>query len=162
MRSRLYFMLELGAFVGVVLSALAVTVFIFNFILFCLRLNHQDLLLFEGPGGWLAFLEYFPWMWLFFDVFLLVALLWMLRTFRWGWRIPALYLLGGVFALALLVGLVLDRATPVNDDLFEMRHNLPPPLSTLYEGARYHDIDDTLRHFGIPLPPDVDDLQEMK
>lgn len=156
MRPRVYFVAQVLGLALLSLAALVVTIFLLNFILFSIRLNRQDLLLAEGPGGWAAFIWFFPWGWFALDALLVWALERLLRMFRWGWRTPALYMVGGLVVFALGVGLVLDRATPLNDDLFEMRHELPLLVGSFYEGARHHDIDDTLQSFGIPLPPDGD------
>lgn len=157
MRPRAYFVLQVAALVLVALAALVVSVFIFNFIVFIVRLNHEDLLLGMGLAGWGAFLLFFPWTLLALDVLLILALEWLLRKFSWGYKVPMLYLLAGILALTFLVGAVMDRATPLNDRLWEGRHGLPSPIRVIYQGARHHDVDDTLRQFGIPLPPDEEE-----
>lgn len=156
MRSRAYFIARVAGLVLLSIAALVVTIFLLNFILFSIRLNRQDLLLGAGPSGWAAFVWFFPWGWLALDVLLALALQWLLRTFRWGWRIPALYLFGGLAALSVVLGFAIDRGTMVNDDLFEMRQQLPAPLGAIYGAARHHDIDDALQRLGIPLPLDDD------
>lgn len=157
MRPRLYFTLTVAALVLVSFVVLVISVFIFNFILFSIRLNHQDSLLGFGPRGWGVFLAFFPWTLLLIDIALVLVLETLLRRFRFGYRVPVLYLLGGLVCLTVLTGAVLDRGTAFNDQLFERRHELPPPLENFYVRARHHDIDDSLRGFGIPLPPDIDD-----
>jgi len=157
MRSRMYFVVRVLGLVLVAALVLVVTLFLLNFILFSIRLNRQDMLLAAGPHGWQAFASFFPWEWLALDVLLVLALQWLLRTFRWGWRTPALYVFGGLALLVLAAGFAVDRGTTLNDDLFRMREQLPSPLKEVYIAARHHDIDDTLVQFGIPLPPDTDD-----
>ena len=158
MRPRAYFVLQVAALVFLGLVVLLVSVFIFNFILFSIRINRTDLLLGHGPRGWGAFIRFFPWTLLIIDVALIALLEWLLRQFRFGNKVPVLYLLAGLLLATAVVGLVVDRGTPLNDDLFQMRHGLLPPFGDVYGGVRHHDADDTLRGFGIlPPPPDESD-----
>lgn len=157
MRPRAYFVLQVIALIVVALAALAVSVFLFNFIVFSIRLNRVDTLLGVGPRGWFAFLTFFPWSQLALDVLLVLVLEWLVRKFSWGYKVPTLYLLAGLLALTFVTGAFIDRATPFNDDLWQGRRGLPPPLQIIYVGARHHDIDDTLRQFGILPGPDSDD-----
>jgi hypothetical protein len=158
MRPRAYFVLQVAALVLLGLVVLLVSVFIFNFILFSIRLNHIDMLLGHGPRGWGAFTHFFPWTLFIIDVALIALAEWLMQQFRFGTKVPVLYLLGGLLLMTALVGLVVDRGTPLNDDLFQMRHGLPPPFGDVYGSARHHDADDTLRGFGIPPPSDADDV----
>ncbi len=156
MRPRAYFVLQVAALVLLGFVVLVVSVFIFNFIVFSIRINRVDTLLGFGPRGWGAFVRFFPWMWLIVDVTLVTLLEWLLRQFRFGNKIPVLYLLAGLLCMTVLTGAVVDRATPFNDSLREMHAGLPPPFGDLYGHARHHDIDDVLRGFGAP--PGADDV----
>jgi hypothetical protein len=157
MRPRIYFMLQIAALVLLALVVLVISVFIFNFIVFSIRINGDDAFLGFGPRGWGAFIQFFPWTLLVLDVALVALLEWLLRNFRFGNKIPALYLLGGLLALTVITGVIIDRATPFNDRMMERRHDLPPPFGFVYGQARHHDADDTLRIFGIPPGPDPDE-----
>lgn len=158
MRPRIFFVLQVAALIAVALATLVVSVFILNFILFSIRLNRADMLLSFGPGGWLAFLQFFPWTLLVLDMLLVAVLQWLVRKFKFGYRMPALYMLAALLMLTVIAGALVDRATPFNDRLFEMRRGLPSPVRDLYDGARDHDIDDTLRQFGILPGLDYDDM----
>lgn len=137
MRPKFYFTLKVAALVVGVLAAVVITVFIFNFILFTIRINSQDALLGFGPRGWEAFMRFFPWHLLVLDIALVVGLQWLLRQFKFGYKIPVLYLLAGLLVAAIAAGFVLDRGTPINDRLYEMRgRGLPPPLGNFYDRAR--------------------------
>lgn len=157
MRPRAYFVLQVSALAVVALAALVTSVFIFNFIVFSLRVNHEDLLLGLGPRGWGAFIAFFPWTLLVLDIMLVLALEFLVRKFSWGYKVPMLYLLGGLLVLTILAGVVLDRGTPLNDRLWRGHRGLPPPFGQIYRGARHHDADDVLRQFGIAPGPDLDD-----
>ena len=157
MRPRLYFVLQVAALLALAFLALGISVFIINFILFSVRLNRIDTLLGFGPRGWGAFVRFFPWTLLLADVGLIALLEWLLRRFRFGSKIPVLYLLGGLLFVTILTGAVLDRGTPFNDDLFKIRAGLPAPFRLIYIQARHHDVDDTLTRFGVPPEPGSDD-----
>jgi len=156
MRPRIYFMLQVAALALLAFVVLVISVFIFTFILFSIRINRVDTLLGFGPRGWSAFIQFFPWTWLLIDVLLIAVLEWLLRTFRFGNKIPALYLLAGLLAVTLVSGAAIDRGTPFNDDLRQMHAGLPPPFGDLYSHVRHHEADRTLIIFGVP-PPDFDD-----
>src|SRR4051812_6361492 len=70
MHPRYYFVLRVAALVLVALGILFISVFIFNFLLFSIRINSQDTFLAFGPRGWGAFLVFFPW-----DLFAIDAVL---------------------------------------------------------------------------------------
>ena len=109
MRPRLYFTLHLAALVATAVLAFAITVFLFNFIFFSVRLNAHDTLLGFGAPGLQLFLGLFPW-WLFaLDVALIAALESLSRRFRFGWKVPGLYLLAGIFFITASVGYAMER-----------------------------------------------------
>lgn len=136
MTPRMYFTLKFAALFVVALAVLAVSVLIINFLFFTLRINSHETLLGFGPNGWRIFALFFPWHLLAIDVGLIVLLQWLVRYFRIGYRVPVLYLIGGLLAAALVLGLTLDRGTPFNDALMEGAERLPPPFAAFYKGAR--------------------------
>ena len=135
MTPRAYFTLKLAAFTATAGGVLLVSIFIFNFIFFSIRVSGNDALLGFGPHGFEAFARFFPWHLLILDVILIVLLQWLVRHFRFGYRIPILYLVGALILAAFTFGFALDRGTPLNDRLHEGRDRLPPPLGRFYEGA---------------------------
>ena len=142
MRPRVYFTLQMIALAVVSFFILVLSIFIFNFLLFTIRINSHDALLGFGPRGFEAFLFFFPWELLVLDVALIVALQWMLRTFKFGYKTPAVYLLLGLLGASMLFGFALDRGTLFNDHFLDEadRHHMGP-FGDLYGHARR------------PLPP---------
>ncbi len=142
MRSRALFVLK-----GIALTLLAFLVFttstlIVNFMLFSIHMQSAEELLEFGPRGWYAFLLFFPWGLLVVDVVSTVLLVMLFRTFRFGYRVPLLYIFGTLLLGATLFGFTLERHTPMNafimhrvdrDDmpepvrLFGRMHTPPPP-----------------------------------
>jgi hypothetical protein len=144
MRPKIYFTLQVAALVILTLAVLVVSVFIFNFLLFSIRVSGHLSFLGFGWEGLFVFLHFFPWGFLLLDVALIAILESLLRRFRFGYKVPVLYLLGGLLCLTVLAALLVDRGTGFNDMLLMHadRHELPGPFGEFYEHAR------------IPLPPD--------
>ena len=144
MRPKVYFTIQVGSLIILVLMILVVSVFICNFILFGIRLNNHDTLLGFGPRGIEAFLMLFPWSLLILDAALVVLLEWLLRQFRFGYKSPVLFLFLALILITGAVGLILDRETPLNDMLLRGsdEHLLPAPFGDVYGRARH-------------LPPDA-------
>lgn len=138
MRPRVYFTLQLAAVAFVSLLVLMVTIFLFNFILFSIRINSHEAFLSFGPRGIVAFLIFFPWPFLIFDVLLIAALEWLLRTFKFGYRMPMLYLLAAILSITFLSGFALDRGTRLNDRLMIRADGpgLPPPIGIFYRSSQ--------------------------
>lgn len=138
MRSKLSFTFETFLAVFAAIVMLVVTVALVNFILFSLRVNGHESLLSFGGRGILTFLFVFPWPLLVLDILLAFFLEHLLRRFRFGYRSPVLYLLLGIVAIAICMGLLLDRGTPFNDALLNRADHgeLPAPFGELYEHIR--------------------------
>ncbi len=138
MRPRLYFTLQVAAVAVVAVIVLLLSIFIFNFILFSIRINSHEAFLSFGPRGIQGFLIFFPWVALMLDVAMIVMLEWLIRKFRFGYRVPMLYLVGIIVVLTIAAGFGLDRGTYLNDRLLDRAEHegLPPPLAGLYHGAR--------------------------
>ncbi|HVU80128.1 MAG TPA: hypothetical protein VHD37_02065 [Candidatus Paceibacterota bacterium] len=117
MRPKFHFTLKLLALVLLMAGILFFSVFLFNFILFSIRINSHDALLGFGPRGFEAFLFFFPWPIFLADVLLIALLERLLRQFRFGYKVPVLYLLLGLFALTIASAFAFDRGTSVNDRL---------------------------------------------
>ncbi len=137
MTPRAVYALQIVALAAIVGAILTTTVFIVNFIFFSIRISSYESLLWFGPNGFLTFLYLFPWPLAIADGALVVLLQWLLRKFRFGYLLPVLYIVAAVILGAGVLGFILDRATTVNDRLFEGRERLPPPLHQLYDGARH-------------------------
>lgn len=139
MRPHFYFTLQVAGVALLALAALALSVFICNFILFGIRINSDDSLLHFGPRGLGAFLQFFPWWFLALDLLCIAGLQSLLRQFKFGYRSPILFMLLWLLAFTLAVGFVLDRGTGLNDELLRRadEHQLLPPFDNVYGGARH-------------------------
>ena len=136
-KSKTYFRLRFVALILVVFAVLVVSVFLSSFILFTIRASGQASLLDFGPAGWQVFLFLFPWGISFLEIGLIILLQRLLRSFKFGYKIPVLYLCGGVVFVMLASGFVVNK-TPLHDVLLRQadKNQLPPPFGNLYENAR--------------------------
>ena len=134
MRPRWHFMLRVAATVLVALAVLVISVLIFNALIFTVRVHRHFELLGQGPGGYGLFLLRFPWWLLIVDIGLVLLLEWMLRAFRFAYRIPTLYLLAALAVLTIVMGGIVEERTPFNQHLRDRarRHHLPPPINDFY------------------------------
>jgi hypothetical protein len=144
MRPKIYYSLQVAALVLLALAVLVVSIFVFNYILFTIRISNQDSFLGFGPRGIWAFIYLFPWWLLLVDVTLVYLLERVLRQFKFGYRSPVLYLLLGLFVVTGSTAFALDRGTTFNDRILihAEHHGLPPPFGMVYTYVRH------------PLPPD--------
>lgn len=139
MRPKVYFTLKVVVFTLLAFAVLVVTVFIFNFILFFFRLNSLAMLPGFGARGFIAFIRFFPWEFLLLDILLIFALQWVVRKFRFGYKTPTLYVLGGLVVVTALCGFIIDRGTYFNDFLLHRadEQRLPMPFGKMYMQARH-------------------------
>jgi len=138
MRPKFYFTFKVLLTMLVSLAILITTIFVFNFIFFILRINGHETLLGFGARGYQSFFRLFPWKFLFLDIVLIGVLKFLVRHFKFGYKIPTLYLLGGLFFLSFIVGLALDRGTGLNEHFLRQsdEHSLIGPLDGVYNHAR--------------------------
>ncbi len=138
MRPRAYFVLKIAALVAVTIATLVVSVFILNFILFSVRINNDETLLRFGPRGIAAFIAFFPWGLLVIDLALVLAIQWLLRHFKFGYKTPLLYLVLGLVLATLIVGFVVDRASGINEHFLHKseQHRLSKPFDHFYGRSR--------------------------
>jgi hypothetical protein len=138
MRPRAYFALSVIALAAVAAAFVLVSVFILNFILFSIRINSKDALLSFGPRGLVAFLWFFPWTLLVLDVLLVLIGQWLVRGFRFGYRMPIVYVIAGLILVTGATAFVIDR-TGLNERLLRLSDEggLPGPIGGLYGSARH-------------------------
>ena len=102
MKSKSYFVLRVILTIFVVLLILIISGLIISFILFSLKTSGRLFLLDFGMRGVMGFAFGFPWLLLFVDIVLLVILDYMLKSFRFGYHSPVVYLFLGTFIFALV------------------------------------------------------------
>jgi len=132
MRPKASFTFKLILLIFLVSLITGVSIFILNLIVFSARINHYDALLGFGASGLYTFIKFFPWYLMMLDVVLILLLLALVRKFRFGYKIPVLYLLSGIFASTILFAVALDFGTELNESLLKRSDKLPGPIEKLY------------------------------
>ena len=134
MHSKHFLSWKMVAFVIVAGLALIISVLLFNFIFFFIRINQYGEYLHHGPHGVLSFLAFFPWLLLLADIVLIVIAERLLLEFQFAYKRPVFYTLFALLALTISLGLFIDRVTQFNDSMYDRaRHgHLPPPVGEFY------------------------------
>jgi len=136
-KPKLYFHLKLVVLILLLVVVGVVSIFLASFILFSVNASGHASLIHFGMTGWQAFLIFFPWELALTEVVLLILLEHLLRSFRFAYKTPILYLFLGVMALMLAGGAVLEH-TPLHTKILQRadRELLPPPIGRFYEDTR--------------------------
>lgn len=137
MRPKLHFVLQLAAIVALSVVVLALAVFVLSFIIFSVHESGEQFLLGFGQRGIVTFVMLFPWGTFVVLLAALVLLRWLVRHFRFGYRIPSLRALGLLAIVAGGLGFVLLR-TPLHPYLLgQADRDSLPVIGAWYE--RIHD-----------------------
>lgn len=133
-RPRAYFILRLAGVIAIVLAVLVMSVFVVSFVMFSIHESGEQFLLGFGGRGVLTFLRLFPWFLLFFDIGLIIFLEWLIRGFKFAYRISLAGVFAGIVIVSTLLG-VLIVMTPIHHGLLERADNETLPLlGGLYKG----------------------------
>ena len=111
MHSKTYFYARVVFAVVVAAVVFCVSAFLFGFIIFMLLASGRSLLLGFGGRGILFFFETFPWLIFVGDIILIFLLERLLRQFKFAYRSPMVYLLGGLIILSAVAGYSLTKVT---------------------------------------------------
>lgn len=135
MRSKFYFLLKLGLLFTLVVFIFFVSVFLLSFIIFSLNVEGSLFLVRFGGKGLYNFLFVIPWYLLFIDILLLILLDVLLKSFRFGYKRPIVYLFGGTFFVVTLLSTLLDF-TPFHYNAMRNENIKKVPFSNeLYGGV---------------------------
>jgi hypothetical protein len=160
MKSRGYFMWKMALIIVLALLVLLTSAFFVSFISFSLRASGRLILLGFGWQGLKVFLLTFPWGLFLIDLVLVVVLERMLRSFKFGYRSPLVYLLGGVLVVVVVAGLAIDNETSFHSEVWHAQRNGDMPaflFGDLYNNVRQPPHDEgvfrgTVVFMGIATP----------
>ncbi len=132
-----YFTIKL---VGVILLLLLIGiigVFLSSFIFFSMEVGDHTSLMGFGPTGFQVFLKLFPWYLFIIEICLICLLEYFLRSFKFGYKIPILYLLLGLIVV-MCIGGALINLTSIHPRLLKNsnQNRLPSPIDRLYKNAQ--------------------------
>jgi len=137
LRPKIYFRFKLLALIALIVIITIMSIFLSSFILFSLDASGHASLMSFGPSGWQVFFTLFPWKLFFIEIIFITLLEHLLRSFRFGYKIPVLYLFLGVITLMLISGVIVDQ-TPLHPKILQQadKEQLPPPFINLYKDVR--------------------------
>ncbi len=132
-RPKAYFVAQFILITLLSFVALALAVFVLSFVIFSLRESGEQFLLGFGERGVLTFFILFPWTTLIIDILLFLAIEWLIRYFKFGYRMPILRVFLGVIVLAFL-GSIIVNLTPLHKMLLDRAdRGVLPLLGEWYE-----------------------------
>jgi hypothetical protein len=135
-RPKSYFAMRLTATIFVAVCALIISIFVMSFVLFSLGESGEQFLLGFGYSGILTFLSLFPWMLVGIDIGVVIILEWLVKGFRFGYRISFLMIFIYLFAVSAILAVVVTF-TPVHQALLEKAdEGSLPVIGELYEHIR--------------------------
>ncbi len=135
MRPRVYFVLQIVFIVLLSIAILLLSVFVLSFIFFSLHESGEQFLLGFGVRGMLTFVTLFPWAALLATLALLSLLEWLLRYFKFGYRLPILRIFIGISAITFIAS-VLVTVTPLHSSLLgRAEQNELPIIGEFYEAV---------------------------
>lgn len=133
MRSKFYFLVKLGFLFALVVLIFFVSVFLLSFIIFSLNVEGSLFLIRFGSKGLYNFLFVIPWYLLVIDILLLILLDMLLKSFRFGYKRPVIYLFAGTFFVVTLVSTLLDFTSFHYDAMKNSHIKKVPFLPNIYE-----------------------------
>lgn len=137
MKPRLYFTCKIVLLVLVTFITLITSAFLISYMIFSLSIGGRMILLGFGWKGVQIFLITFPWALLLAELILLYILELLVKHFRFGYRSPVVYIIGGLFSLSIISGIFIN-ATPIHGFLMERAYQkqLPPVFGGMYDHVR--------------------------
>ena len=137
MRPRFYFVSRFIITIIVAVLSLIVSVFVISFIFFSIQESGEQFLLGFGGKGIITFFSLFPWTLLVLDIVFLFLLEWLIRGFKFVYRMSFLSIfiiifvistiLGIFFNLSPVHGIFLDKADkgelPIIGEIYESIHD---------------------------------------
>lgn len=139
MRPKIYFVFKLLLVAAVAAATVIVAAWLVSFVIFSLRVSERSVLLGFGWRGIKMFLWLFPWRLLILEGVLIVILGLLLHYFRFGYRRPILYSLGGGILLSGVVAWIMSNGSLHETLLQQRQENNLPFIGSLYEKIEHPD-----------------------
>lgn len=136
MKPKLFFYFKIGVLLLSIFTALVVSSFLISYMLYSLRIGGQLYLLSYGSKGIYEFFMIFPWFVLVLDILLLFLIDWLIKSFRFGYNSPIIYLFLGTFMLITILGSLINFTIFNKAMMFRAEYNSLPIVSNYYNGIR--------------------------
>lgn len=143
-RPRLFFVAQVALLGALAALALALSIFALSFILFSVHESGEQFLLGFGQRGLATLIALFPWRTLALVAAMLVALEWLVRHAKFGYRVPLLQIFLGIAGIAVLGGVLLNF-TPLHAFLLDQADRGELPVI----GFAYEDLHSPHQEQGV-------------
>jgi hypothetical protein len=135
MRSKAYFLVKLGFLSILTVLITLVSIFLLSFVLFSSSLDGSLFLVRFGGTGLYNFILTLPWYLLIVDIFLLLLLDVLLKSFSFGYKSPILFLFAGTFIVITAISTLLNF-TPFHQKIMNtVERNKNLPFHNIYDGV---------------------------
>jgi hypothetical protein len=133
MRPKIYFTLRLILLGTASVLALLLAIFVLSFVFFSIHESGEQFLLGFGQHGFQAFIALFPWWSLLLTVLLILLMDYLLRYFKFGYRVSILEIFLIALVVVMIAGVSVDF-TPLHSALLNSAdHDDLPIIGHLYE-----------------------------
>ena len=133
MRPKIYFIARVVGILVLALLTSAAAIFVLSFAFFSIHESGEEFLLGFGQRGLDAFVSLFPWWSFLFTLALIMLLDYLLRYFRFGYKVSMLRIFLIVLSVVVIAGIALNF-TPLHSLLLDSAdHDHLPFIGELYE-----------------------------
>lgn len=136
MRSKNFFLFKVILLIFTVIVALIVSSLLVSYILFSITVGGHINLLGYGAKGIYEFFMVFPWIIFLVDVALLLFIDWQLKSFRFGYNSPVIYLFLGTFMIITIFGSLINFTSFHMGMMRRAEDRRLPVAGSLYSGLR--------------------------
>lgn len=144
MRPKMYFIARAALLIIVAVIAFIIAMFVLSFAFFSIHESGEQFLLGFGQRGLLAFIALFPWWSLVFTILLILLLDYLLRYFKFGYRVSMLEIFLFALAVVIIAGIIINF-TPLHSSLLNNADNDNLPII----GSLYEQIHDSHEAQGV-------------
>jgi hypothetical protein len=135
MKPRFYFVLQVVSLIAVAVITLLVSSLLISFIIFSVIASGRLFLLGFGTHGFWMFLILFPWPLLIIEIALIILLEWLIKRFKFGYKLSLSRLVFAILLISILIGFIIV-ITPLHSTLQRRAEQRNLPLF----GGYYRDI----------------------
>ncbi len=134
MKSKTYFVFRLGLLAVLICLIFAVSIFLLSLVLFNININGNLFLLGFGAKGFYNFFLALPWLLLIINVSLILFLDQLLKSFKFGYKSPIMYLFIGTFIFITILS-TLVNLTSFHGKIAKRAHDNKLPLGNSFYGG---------------------------
>lgn len=136
MKSKYYFLIKIILLAITIFITFLLTAFIVSYVLFSIKTSGNVILLGFGARGLYHFILTLPWIILAIDVLLILFLDWLLKSFRFGYNSPVLFLFIGTLASITLLAYLINLTSFHNSIMKISEDRRIPVAGDFYRGLR--------------------------